>query len=405
MVRIYIICLSISLMTLLVGSCVNNKNNDDIDKTIGLNELSLKLIDSIRLEIDSKSSFELFDVYPISLDSVENGLIATNRLINGFNVYNLDNGKLINQISISADNSLGIRNLKTLIPISQDTLILLDDGNLNRIIFTDFNGYYLGNLRFKNVVNEPNLPPQISFTNFQSGSNNPLIFANNEIYLTTYPIFDFYKKENINSDINYQILLDLKDSSQRSIDMPLPKWKHGKVWNMISILLTRTFNENSKELVYGFYGEDSIRTVNIKNGNKSKHLARYPKRQDQTASFESKPNRDEIIEDGVETTLYPNILYDKYRDVYYRFVERPLNYNPDQHINYRAYYEKPISVLVLDSNFDLIGFSDLNKDTYTAYGAFVTSKGLYIPRLHPDYDQFSENWLDYSIYSLVKNED
>ena len=115
MVRIYIICLSISLMTLLVGSCVNNKNNDDIDKTIGLNELSLKLIDSIRLEIDSKSSFELFDVYPISLDSVENGLIATNRLINGFNVYNLDNGKLINQISISADNSLGIRNLKTLI--------------------------------------------------------------------------------------------------------------------------------------------------------------------------------------------------------------------------------------------------------------------------------------------------
>jgi len=66
---------------------------------------------------------------------------------------------------------------------------------------------------------------------------------------------------------------------------------------------------------------------------------------------------------------YHPVVYDKYRDKYYRFIRYPNQNDPNSG-------EFKLDLVVMDSEFDLIGKVDLGKD-YLPY-LFVTKDGLYI---------------------------
>jgi hypothetical protein len=114
----------------------------------------------------------------------------------------------------------------------------------------------------------------------------------------------------------------------------------------------------------------------------------------------SKLNRHRSI-DGwqwyMETPSYEGIFYDRYRDIYYRIARLPvIEYDADT-----KYNNKPVVVIILDSNLNYIGEQALPTDiVFNSMNSFVSEDGFHIQVLTEDED----NMLFYQ-YKVVQDEE
>jgi hypothetical protein len=99
-----------------------------------------------------------------------------------------------------------------------------------------------------------------------------------------------------------------------------------------------------------------------------------------------------------EQYYYRTIIYDQYRNVYYRIVEHPWkDYHANVDINS---WLKPISVIIYDSDFNFLGEKLLDMDYHLAYMNFIlTEDGLYLYKKTDNEDE-----LVYTQFVLKKNE-
>jgi hypothetical protein len=94
-------------------------------------------------------------------------------------------------------------------------------------------------------------------------------------------------------------------------------------------------------------------------------------------------------------------MYDKYRNVYYRFVEHPCELAKDE-----GYMDEPkareFSVIILDKDFQIIGETKFPGNKYFIRMSFVGRDGLYISEnnlANPDFDE------DKLVFACFKLED
>lgn len=97
-----------------------------------------------------------------------------------------------------------------------------------------------------------------------------------------------------------------------------------------------------------------------------------------------------MIKAQCEHASYGKILYDKYRNVYYRFVYPYCeidDYSGDYLDLYRS-GKKTFSIIVLDKQLNVIGETSFPPYTYNSNLAFILEDGLYVSLNHiknPDY--------------------
>ncbi len=91
---------------------------------------------------------------------------------------------------------------------------------------------------------------------------------------------------------------------------------------------------------------------------------------------------------------YGPIYFDKYRNIYYRFVEHPITEVDYEDRNWL----KTCSVILMDKDFNVIGESKLSKSVDKV--GIVDDLGLLIPMRCPD---DSEDFLCIGVYSVVGN--
>ena len=160
------------------------------------------------------------------------------------------------------------------------------------------------------------------------------------------------------------------------------------------------YNYKESRLVCGFFGYDSLMvTDNLKHirwyNAKSKYLkSMKPKLGNAMAGINS------IIE-FCETPKYWHIMYDKYRDVYYRFAEMPYKLAPNE-----SPYDEPkgkeFSVIVLNEDFEIIGETKFPGKKYFYKMSFVGREGLYISENNLENPQFDENKLVFTCFKIKK---
>jgi hypothetical protein len=79
--------------------------------------------------------------------------------------------------------------------------------------------------------------------------------------------------------------------------------------------------------------------------------------------------------------VYGNTLYDKYRDVYYRFAYPGVDISQYANYNLQDLYMSGLpkfSVIILDKNFNIIGESLFPENTYNPQVAFIHKDGYVI---------------------------
>jgi hypothetical protein len=138
-------------------------------------------------------------------------------------------------------------------------------------------------------------------------------------------------------------------------------------------LYIQTLGDETYKEVYG--GSNSAGTIRPLKGN--------PK----------SITRQESIRHVINQDLYSALLYDKYREVYYRFLRKAV---PDATIHSKI-KDKPIAVIVMDKNFGYLGETVVgNGYEWNWDNSFVTKEGLNIEYL--DEGDIEEVYMTFKIF-------
>jgi len=96
---------------------------------------------------------------------------------------------------------------------------------------------------------------------------------------------------------------------------------------------------------------------------------------------------------------YHNIMYDKYRDVYYRIAEFPYEFKANE-----SPFDDPkgreFSVIIFDKDFNIIGETKFPGNKYFYKMSFVGRDGLYISENNLANPEFDENKLVFACFTL-----
>jgi len=157
---------------------------------------------------------------------------------------------------------------------------------------------------------------------------------------------------------------------------------------------------NGEEFIYSFYVSEDIVVASVGHSDakrvkvKSKYL-------------DSPAEEQEVSEKGPQLNLeiarYGDLIYDPYRDVYYRFAYPKTTL--EDNIRWwgkSVYGRKKFSVIILDKEFKIIGETLFPESIYNSYVFFVHKDGLYISR---DYQMIygqSEDYMTFELFNLVK---
>lgn len=375
------------LVVLLIASCGTRK----VSSYKGDTTLIKK--DSLIINLDARTSFEFQNVRYYSNDTID-WLIVLNQNINGLNIYDINTSNLVSQFSLPSVGPGSLPEVNGMTVLSPDSIFLYTKMSLMQMQVVDYTGKAIKNLRFNNAQVDTDLH-QLPIINHQSNSFSPTVKLRNKLYFTRWPIFDYARPENISDEYSLELTLDLKTQKIEALPIHFPKWMQGKGWNMMYLLNGKVINDQ-KDLVYNFSGEDSIRVL-TSEGQSESYYAGYSKAVQNKESIRSMAQKSKNVEEAMTTNLYWGLIFDPFRNLYYRIVDRPVSFRPE-HTTLLSTYEKPMSIIILNSDFKKIGETDLPEDTYLFYGLFAGKKGLYIPRLHPNYEYFSEDQITYSIY-------
>lgn len=157
------------------------------------------------------------------------------------------------------------------------------------------------------------------------------------------------------------------------------------------------YNPHEKCLIVGFAPESSIYVLDMETHSIVKHhvesrfyRAMKPLRKGRWGYGVSSS---EEIEYFRANTSYANILYDKFRDLYYRIVEiaTPM---PGVTLTNKA---KKLSVIIMDTDFRIVGESVIEDDMLSSfrYTCFVSKQGLNLQLLT------SEDELKFATYRIA----
>lgn len=105
---------------------------------------------------------------------------------------------------------------------------------------------------------------------------------------------------------------------------------------------------------------------------------------------------------NLELARYGDLIYDPYREVYYRFAYPEVSL--DNHTDWRGkavYGRKKFSVITLDKHFRIIGETLFPEAIYNSYVFFVHKDGLYISRDYGISDgSQSEDAMTFELFTL-----
>lgn len=163
-----------------------------------------------------------------------------------------------------------------------------------------------------------------------------------------------------------------------------------------------TYDYNYKEdrLVCSFCEYDSLMVM-----DDLKHIRWYDAKSKYLKSIKPKLRNSmdgiKSVVQSCEIPQYWHLMYDKYRDVYYRFAIMPYKLASDE-----SPYDEPkgkvFSVIILNKNFDVIGETKFPAKRYFYKMSFVGRDGLYISENNTANPEFDEDKLVFTCFKLRK---
>ena len=378
------------LLNVILLSACQSKFNEQ--KTLYTKQLEKSK--QISLPIDENTYFVSRSIFQFE----ENGkeyLFFENRekRMYDFILFDLKDQKEAKRIPIQREGPNGVPAMKGSRPFPDSNTFLVFQHNISRISLLEGNGHVIKNypIRADGKFVDANLSSIASWPTF---SRDSVVY------------FNQYSKGR-GSRIGYDRIplfasLDLRTGKTDWPSLYFPTRFDGD-YSRIKGDDGMAYDYNVKEnrLVCSFDFYDSIMvTDNLKDVKWYNAKSKYLK--------SMKPNVDNHTNDlnalikYMEKPKYFHLLYDKYRDVYYRFAIMPCELAKNESpYDYFAPKAREFSVIILNNEFEIIGETKFPGNKYFFLMSFVGKDGLYISENNLANPEFDENKLVFSCFKLV----
>lgn len=207
------------------------------------------------------------------------------------------------------------------------------------------------------------------------GTLQPIYFSSNKIYsicgLLGLSMDDHTKMKCV-------LIHDLKSGVTKKV-LSRPEVYNKGNWgtNCMMDFCYVTFNEHRKKFIYSFPVDNYIYETSHTDVLR-KHLASsalFTEVPPMTTNRLKSQEHKKSVEYDYTTSHYFNIVYDKYRKLYYRFTL--LSNTTDEILNPSIQYQQNQSVIILNESFEKLGESVLPARKYNYTDFFINEDGLF----------------------------
>ncbi len=259
--------------------------------------------------------------------------------------------------------------------VSEDSVYVLDLDN-SRIVLIDASG---------KVVDSTMIDKNSNF--LPGGSGLPYVIdCNNMAYVAS------------NTRLKHTTFMIDKETQKSESYIPYP----GMYEKFYGLLLMQVpysaYNPQKKCIVVGFAPESSIYIMDTDTHNVEKYHVESTFYKTLTPLKDDRWGKNVSSSDEIEyfreNTTYANILYDEYRNLYYRIVEIA---TPMPGITLTNIAKK-LSVIIMDADFRIVGESVIEEKMMASfrYTCFVSEQGLNLQLLT------SEDKLSFATYKIME---
>ena len=375
--------LCLLLLILIFNFCHSEQKTNEYSLIPTQKKLSLKI------PYDTKNTTKCLQYY-LSENSIQY-LCYLNRNKNKLLFFYIDSMKLAFDVQMPREGPHGVGNIKSFYIYNLDTIILTT-AQMNKLFIIDQYGNLKNRITVKKIMNGKSNTYFAHSTNY----SKQLILNNNKIYAGTsiphYPLPGEMK--------NYKICMeiDLINENQSLLPLCYPALSdrnNKPVHNSYSKLY---FNN---KFVYSFFTSHQIYITKDHISSKvipakSKYIKKDFKLYDPIAP------PIQMAKTVLEHPTYRNFMYDKYRNVFYRFVYPGVEVKSTDDIMDLLEFRPVFSIMILDSNLNIVGEQLMAYNTYNMEMAFVGKEGLYISTNHYKNTEFDEDYSKFEIFKLMK---
>lgn len=381
-ISLFLICIIITLV-----SCIDVKKK--LDNSVNLNKYELIKTDTIKkIVLDEETKYNLNYLYLFKNDTIE-CLSFLNYSFNQILFYNFKTCELLFKIDLERDGPNGV-GLASGYYIKDFDNIYVSSYSYPGLLKIDIDGKIVQKINYGRTEDGYQIIP--SYTPSSYPSIEP-VFINNSVYLcqNAVPHLNDIKETPLT------VSIDTLSGKSKSYPLKYDIFKPNKDKNKISsTLFSRVICDSS--FIYSPFTDEHIYITSINHSKIKKIKA--------GSNYIKDPSKEQTripqigAKENLELARYGNLIYDKYRNVYYRFayhkttLEKKINW-----IGHAVYGRKKFSIIILNSDFQIIGETLFPEEIYNSYVAFVHKDGLYLSK---DYQKNFEESEDYATFELFK---
>lgn len=200
-----------------------------------------------------------------------------------------------------------------------------------------------------------------------------------------------------NFSVGYSYNIKQNKKNQLKLTFPSFSYRNNKVTGS---MYTSIFKKN--KIILSFCSLDEIFISNNLNTFKKVDCrSRYITKKFKTYEI---PDLEKSVRSVVENPRYLSLVYDEYRNIYYRFAYPGIKLNSDSDFMALNSFKKVFSVMILDENLVTIGETLMPEDRFNPNMYFINKDGLYISENHIRNPKFDPDYLKFKLFELTKYE-
>ena len=379
-----------SFLLMFLG-CSSKDKGDTAGIALFSIEDTLHKIGEIRLPIDEKGIIELSNHQPFEFDGVSY-LFVLNKVNHSLDIYNLIDHDFKGRIPIPNEGPFALPVVQGFFVHSPDSIFVFPQGHLKNAILINDLGEVV--LQFK--------PPSVKNTvhglvNHVSAPASPSYLISTELHLSILPLLDTSDPDNITNDVLISAEYDLSSNQfEFSKDISFPDSYVNKGWSVYHGYYSRILNHKN-EWIYSWAASDSLFIYGQHYRMIDKKLVKSGFLND-IPFFTNKISVINQLQVGMESGAYSRILYDPFRNCYYRIVRHGHVFNPQNDTDYKSLSRADFSIIKTNENFDVVSESVFTGELYDYMSIFVSERGLHLPRTNYWYEGLDEDEVIIDVY-------
>lgn len=196
------------------------------------------------------------------------------------------------------------------------------------------------------------------------------------------------------------VLLNLKDTSLQSLPLYHSDYfynKQGKIGMLSQINVCEA--QKDSVLTYSFAYESNIYQYNYQTQYVTAYGGKSTLSENIIAPLEADADDPMAWKiHMIENPQFFGVMYDRYRQLYYRLHLREIAYENGKYFN--SVLDKELVLMVFNKDLELVYETILPGKRYASYSSFVTSKGLFISPTHKKNENTNGTVLKFNVLNI-----